>query len=565
MGSRRRKADEAAAPSVGFEAALARTRTRYAEAAPADRYYVAGKLAADPIFGLIAGLPGDFGSVLDLGCGRGQLGLLLLELGRARKLVGIDADARKLGVAQRTGPEAEFRVGDIAHAELPASDTILLVDVLHYLSRAEQDALLMAAAGSLNHGGRLLVRELDAGPGARSAVTRLFEWFARSTGLNRGRSTHYRPARELTRLLEAAGLACSVLGASKRTPFANVLIVAGGSSTARVERSVPRVALVVNPRLRAGPRARVAAAAIAGLRESSCIVAEVETRGDADDASRIAAALERERADVAVAAGGDGTVGSVVTALLRLPDGARAALGILPLGTGNNAARSFGLRSLRRERDRAAVELAVAAIASGARRAIDVGVVGERPFLGCFAVGLDGEILRLRNRMRRRLEAAGVHTGYGLYLASFALSIVSARRRFGARLVLDGIEERRSLYNAVVTNAPVYGGPLRFDGENECADGLLDLHAVPSAVRYVAEYPRAWLRYLRVRRGARAAPSPLLLRAREIVIEPDRPVAALIDGEEIDAAPSYRLRALPRAIRVCTPAVTTPAGSAPRR
>ena len=334
--------------------------------------------------------------------------------------------------------------------------------------------------------------------------------------------------------------------------------------SAHAELRVPRVALVVNPRCCAGPRAGVATTAIARLRASSCVAAEVETRSDSDDASRIAAVLEQTRADVAIAAGGDGTVGRVVAALLRLPDEARAALAILPLGTGNNAARSFGLRSLRRERD-GAVELAIAAIASGTRRAIDVGLVGERPFLGSFAVGLDGEILRLRNRMQRHLEAAGARTGYGLYLASFALSFVSAQRRFGVRLVLDGVAERRSLYNAVVSNAPVYAGPLRFDGANDCADGRLDLHAVDSAARYVAEYPRAWLRYLRVLRGAQAAPSPLLVRAREILVELDRPVAALVDGEEIDAAPCYRLRALPHAIRVCTPPVTTPAGSAPRR
>jgi diacylglycerol kinase family enzyme len=293
-------------------------------------------------------------------------------------------------------------------------------------------------------------------------------------------------------------------------------------------------------------------------------VAEVKTRGDPADASRIAAVLEQARADVAVAVGGDGTVGLVVTALLRLPDEGRAALGILPLGTGNNTARSFGLRSLRHDRGRA-VELAVAAIASGVQRLIDVGLIGERPFLGSFAVGLDAEILRLRNRIQRHLEVAGVRTGYGLYLTSLVLAFVSAQRNFGARIVLDGVEARRSFYNVVVSNAPVYAGPLRFDGANDCADGLLDLHAMTSPTRYLSEYPRAWFRYLRMLHGARTAPSTLLLRAREILIELDRPIVAQIDGEEAAAAPCYRLRALPRAIRVCTPAVTTPGASAPRR
>jgi 2-polyprenyl-3-methyl-5-hydroxy-6-metoxy-1,4-benzoquinol methylase len=151
--------------------------------------------------------------------------------------VGPDPDAPKLALARLAAPEPEIRLPEAAHAGLPKSDTVLLVDVLHYLPRDEQDVLLDAAVQSLSPGGRVLVRELDAEPGARSGVTRLFEWLARKTGYNRGRATHYRPARELTRKLEQAGLACHVHGASERTPFANVLIVAGGSPTTKLELS----------------------------------------------------------------------------------------------------------------------------------------------------------------------------------------------------------------------------------------------------------------------------------------------------------------------------------------
>ena len=104
-----------------------------------------------------------------------------------------------------------------------------------------------------------------------------------------------------------------------------------------------------------------------------------------------------------------------------------------------------------------------------------------------------------------------------------------------------------------MVNAPVYAGPLRFDGENDCADGLLDVHAVASGWEYLAEYPQAWLRYLRVRRGTKAPPSPVLRRAREIHAEFERPVPAQADGEEIPAASSFRIRVLPRALRVCVP------------
>jgi 2-polyprenyl-3-methyl-5-hydroxy-6-metoxy-1,4-benzoquinol methylase len=167
------------------------------------------------------------------------LGLLLLELGRASSVSGVDSDARKIHVARSAGPEAEFRVGDVARVELSPADTVLLVDVLHYLPLNEQDDLLRASARAVGERGRLLVRELDADPSARSSVTRAFEWFARKIGLNRGRASHYRSALELTRVLEEAGLRCRVQGASERTPFANVLIVAGGSPSVNVQPLAP--------------------------------------------------------------------------------------------------------------------------------------------------------------------------------------------------------------------------------------------------------------------------------------------------------------------------------------
>jgi 2-polyprenyl-3-methyl-5-hydroxy-6-metoxy-1,4-benzoquinol methylase/uncharacterized protein (DUF2062 family) len=228
------------APPVAepFELAVRRTQARYASARPADRYYVAGKLAFDPVARLLAELPGSFGRVLDLGCGRGQLSLLLLELQKASHVSGIDADARKVETARMAGPEAEFRVGEVTAGALPEADTVLLIDVLHYLPPAEQDALLRSASRALSPGGRLLVREVDAEPSARSATTRALEWLARKTGVNRGRATAYRPARELIEVLEAAGQPCSLQGASARTPFANVLIVAGGSPSEKVELAV---------------------------------------------------------------------------------------------------------------------------------------------------------------------------------------------------------------------------------------------------------------------------------------------------------------------------------------
>lgn len=213
------------------EAALQRTIERYRGAPVGDRIYVAMKLNTDPVTRLLTELPRNLGRVLDAAAGRGQFGLFLWELGRCSRLLGFDLDARKIAVAQRAaGEHAEFETLDLLALPDRPFDTVLLIDVLHYLPLTEQDELLCRAARSVQSG-RIVIRELDAGNAARSAITRAFEWLAKISGYNRGRAgRHYRPARELVDQLTSRGFTCEVLGASEGTPFANVLIVAARNS-----------------------------------------------------------------------------------------------------------------------------------------------------------------------------------------------------------------------------------------------------------------------------------------------------------------------------------------------
>jgi diacylglycerol kinase family enzyme len=165
---------------------------------------------------------------------------------------------------------------------------------------------------------------------------------------------------------------------------------------------------------------------------------------------------------------------------------------------------------------------------------------------------MDADVLALRNRLRPRLEPVGLGVGYGLYLAASLASLAGAHGG-AARLQLDGVTQRIEVFGLTVVNAPVYAGPIRFDGANDCADGLLDVLALESGGAYVAEYARGWLRYLRVRRGAKVAPSSRLQRARQIHVEFEQPVAAEADGEALGAASAYRIDVLPGALRLCLP------------
>jgi len=89
-------------------------------------------------------------------------------------------------------------------------------------------------------------------------------------------------------------------------------------------------------------------------------------------ARELAARAAVEGAEVVVAVGGDGTVGEVINGLMAAappPAGcaARPALGIVPLGSGNDFARGLGWSG--------SVDAAVERIAAGGMRPVDVGRV----------------------------------------------------------------------------------------------------------------------------------------------------------------------------------------------
>jgi SAM-dependent methyltransferase len=227
-GIARRRSTEPAGASLDdpLDAAIERTIARYAHASRGDRFNVIGKLHWDPLTKMLAELPRDLGRVVDAGAGRGQFGLLLLELEACRELYGFDSDPRKVLAAMSAARgQASFETRDLLDLPSEPCDTLLLFDVLHYLPIPEQDELLRRACRITST--RILLRELDASDGTRSTLTRFGEWLSERFGFHRGRAgRHYRPIAHYQALLTALGFSCDVRGASKGTPFGNVLLVA---------------------------------------------------------------------------------------------------------------------------------------------------------------------------------------------------------------------------------------------------------------------------------------------------------------------------------------------------
>jgi len=209
-------------------AARSRTIRRYSECSLADRMYVAMKLELDPLTRSLEAFDAPLGRVLDVGCGRGQFSLLLRELELAHSVEGFDWDPRKISVAQGAARgDAGYAVGDVLTAELPACDTLLLFDVLHYLELPAQRELVERLTRRVAEGGRLLIREMDGQAGWSSQLGQWFERVATKSGYNRARQALcFQPLRALLNQLEALGFECSYDRRGSRWSGPNVLVVA---------------------------------------------------------------------------------------------------------------------------------------------------------------------------------------------------------------------------------------------------------------------------------------------------------------------------------------------------
>ena len=194
-------------------------------------HFARGKLRSDPVFRhlLDAHLVPEGARVLDLGCGQGLLRALLdaADGPRLASYRGIELMARDVERAHRAlGEDCGVAPGDIRSAPFGAADVVVLLDVLHYLPPADQDAVLARARAALSPGGTLLLRVGDASGGLPFLLSNWVDWCvacARGHGATR---FHCRSVAQWRSALEALGFAVRAEPMSRGTPFANVLLVA---------------------------------------------------------------------------------------------------------------------------------------------------------------------------------------------------------------------------------------------------------------------------------------------------------------------------------------------------
>jgi SAM-dependent methyltransferase len=201
---------------------------RYAGASRFTRGFVPSKLRRDPATAAILGHAlrvGGLGHVVDLGCGRGQLGLALLLSGGASRVTGLDLDATKVAEANAAalGLPARFIPADLSRTEVPEADTALMADVLYQLPHGAQLPVLDGMVRAARR--RIVMRLFDPGRGWRSTLGMAMEYAGRALRGD-GVAVKPMPVAAVAARLEAAGFRCQVAPCWEGTPLPNVLLLA---------------------------------------------------------------------------------------------------------------------------------------------------------------------------------------------------------------------------------------------------------------------------------------------------------------------------------------------------
>ncbi len=257
--------------------------------------------------------------------------------------------------------------------------------------------------------------------------------------------------------------------------------------------------------------------------------AETTAQGDA---TRLAREALDAGYDLIVAAGGDGTINEVLNGMSA--DWDRATLGVLPLGTGNDFARTIAMPT--------EIDQAVAALRAGAVCSTDVVCVesdATRYFINVSAGGFSGI---LNEYLTDELKATW---GPLAYVRS-ALAALPDLTDYEMTIQFDDEEPQNLLaYNVVVANARWVAGGIPVVPEAVINDGLIDVMIVPAT-----SLPRLAILVPQILAGRHLElPELLYRRVRRVRFVSKPGMWFNTDGELVGNQPAT-FTILPQALRV---------------
>jgi YegS/Rv2252/BmrU family lipid kinase len=267
--------------------------------------------------------------------------------------------------------------------------------------------------------------------------------------------------------------------------------------------------------------------------------------------------------DLICGIGGDGTHSQIINGFMRFraqyPNRSLPPYAMIPLGTGNDIAKSFGLTA-RENIFVSDLHRSVAAIRHGADYYLDIGRMGDLYFVDALTIGLDPRILEQHNRYKneiikypllRRLIRGNI-----LYTYCMGLRIWD-HNPIEAGIIVDGNQWYSGpVLNLIINNTRIYGGEFVICPDSFANDGLFEVVVFAGQYDYLARY------FLALRNNPREIQKMAeklsrvssCTQGKNIRISLSRREAVQYDGEMLTSSDKFDISVIPRAIQIKIPA-----------
>lgn len=290
------------------------------------------------------------------------------------------------------------------------------------------------------------------------------------------------------------------------------------------------------------------AAAILGLGCSSYDLKPFQTDNTIE--WRMGMPVAHDQADVILLFGGDGTIHRHLGQLVKLG----LPVLVVPVGSGNDFARSIDLRTVR---DSQAAWKKFLENKGNARH-IDLGVISSvenavepsapQSYFGCVAgVGLDSEVAQRANNLPRWLRG---HGGYVVSLLPKIFTFAPLPMKISAAddSASWSVRSNQPTILAAFANTPLYGGGMKIAPHAKMDDGLLDVCIVGgvNAFKLFCMFPTVYAgRHLSIREVE-------YFQTARVRVETEYPLEVYADGEYVCRTP-VEVSVEREALRVITP------------
>jgi diacylglycerol kinase (ATP) len=251
----------------------------------------------------------------------------------------------------------------------------------------------------------------------------------------------------------------------------------------------------------------------------------------------------RDRRQLVIACGGDGTLNEVVNGLANYANGHRVPLALLPGGTANILAKELDLPWDIPRAARRLVDAEIREIALGLATPLEQ-PDRKRYFLSVSGAGPDGMIVYSVD--------LGLKARVGILAYWWQGAREVLRYTFPRFRVRTGDHQLEATL-VIVGRTRNYGGPFKITDQADLFEDRFEVMALTtqSGLRYLSYLPTLWMGKLRKEEGVH------FWKAESLVCEPldANPVYAQVDGESLARLP-IEFSIVPRALKLLVPRVS---------